>query len=353
MHHLGVGAAHKGQAVTILIDADTVTVIHPDIARLRPTALPIAANMAIGSPLAETVGSARRTAHSSAASHPRTIPSARSADMSSSASHAIPSRLSRSSATLRPSPADTGVRLPHQVGHCDPKIINSVRGRHRCESSQAKAPPTQQAGRFVTDRRRAVDVGAVGNQVPGLVGGQVYAQREELRRRPSPCAIRGSPSKSRCLSKETHDAGKGFCRVDIHRVLVQSNLPCDIKSETTTGGTTRTNLWKTAYLRYPKGRHAVPANGPTAIAGMRRLPDSACHSSIASVSIGLMTAVEPQQRACAARRSASGTKASRSPSAVSTATAKASRRRSRSARSLRSTAWAFNADRRAACLTDC
>jgi hypothetical protein len=153
----------------------------------------------------------------------------------------------------------------------------------------------QQAGRFVTDRRRAVDVGAVGNQVPGLVGGQVYAQSEELRRRPSPSAIRGSPSKSRCLSKETHDAGKGFCRVDIHRVLVQSNLPCDIKPEITTGGTTRTNLWKTAYLRYPKGRHAVPANGPTAIAGMRRLPDSACHSSIASVSTGLMTAVEPQQ----------------------------------------------------------
>jgi hypothetical protein len=30
MHHLGVGAAHKGQAVTILIDANTVTVIHQD-----------------------------------------------------------------------------------------------------------------------------------------------------------------------------------------------------------------------------------------------------------------------------------------------------------------------------------
>jgi transposase InsO family protein len=30
MHHLGVGAAHKGQVVTILIDADTVTVIHQD-----------------------------------------------------------------------------------------------------------------------------------------------------------------------------------------------------------------------------------------------------------------------------------------------------------------------------------
>jgi transposase InsO family protein len=30
MHHLGVGAAHKGQAVTILIDADTGTVIHQD-----------------------------------------------------------------------------------------------------------------------------------------------------------------------------------------------------------------------------------------------------------------------------------------------------------------------------------
>ena len=30
MHHLGVGAAHAGQAVTILIDADTVTVLHTD-----------------------------------------------------------------------------------------------------------------------------------------------------------------------------------------------------------------------------------------------------------------------------------------------------------------------------------
>jgi hypothetical protein len=97
MHHLGVGAAHKGQAVTILIDADTVTVIQSDIARLRPTALPIATNMAIGSPLAETVGSAGSPAHSSAADcincgHPRTIFSARSADMSSIASRANPSR---------------------------------------------------------------------------------------------------------------------------------------------------------------------------------------------------------------------------------------------------------------------
>ena len=30
MHHVGVGAAHAGSAVTILIDADTVTVIHRD-----------------------------------------------------------------------------------------------------------------------------------------------------------------------------------------------------------------------------------------------------------------------------------------------------------------------------------
>jgi hypothetical protein len=30
MHHLGVGAVHAGQAVTILIDADTVTVLHTD-----------------------------------------------------------------------------------------------------------------------------------------------------------------------------------------------------------------------------------------------------------------------------------------------------------------------------------
>jgi hypothetical protein len=30
MHHLGVGAIHAGSAVTILIDPDTVTVIHQD-----------------------------------------------------------------------------------------------------------------------------------------------------------------------------------------------------------------------------------------------------------------------------------------------------------------------------------
>jgi hypothetical protein len=30
MHYLGVGAVHAGQAVTILIDADTVTVLHTD-----------------------------------------------------------------------------------------------------------------------------------------------------------------------------------------------------------------------------------------------------------------------------------------------------------------------------------
>jgi hypothetical protein len=105
-------------------------------------------------------------------------------------------------------------------------------------------------------------------------------------------------------------------------------------------------------------------------------------SSDASVLTALMSVVEPQQpgylshsdavaapvdrfpyrqpsssvivrSACPARRSASRTKAVRSPSAVSTATAKPSSRRSRSARSLRSIAWASNAERRAACLTDC
>jgi len=30
MHHIGVGAAHRGQPVTILIDTDTATVIHQD-----------------------------------------------------------------------------------------------------------------------------------------------------------------------------------------------------------------------------------------------------------------------------------------------------------------------------------
>ena len=46
-------------------------------------------------------------------------------------------------------------------------------------------------------------------------------------------------------------ASKGFCRVDIHRVLVQSNLLRVIEPETTTGRTTRAYLWKTAALRYP------------------------------------------------------------------------------------------------------
>jgi hypothetical protein len=80
----------------------------------------------------------------------------------------------------------------------------------------------QQAGGFATYWHRHVDVDYVRDQVPGLVGGQV--DTEELSRRSSPCAIRGSPSAKRCLSKETHDARKGFCGVDIHRVLVQSNL---------------------------------------------------------------------------------------------------------------------------------
>jgi hypothetical protein len=60
--------------------------------------------------------------------------------------------------------------------------------------------------------------------VPGLVGGQVHAQSEELYRRSSPCTIRGSPSQYRGLSKQTHDAGNSLCRVDIHQVLVQWNL---------------------------------------------------------------------------------------------------------------------------------
>jgi hypothetical protein len=37
MHHLGVGADHKGQAVTILIDADTVTVLHHDTGEVLST----------------------------------------------------------------------------------------------------------------------------------------------------------------------------------------------------------------------------------------------------------------------------------------------------------------------------
>jgi hypothetical protein len=105
-------------------------------ARLRATALPIAAMMAIGSPVAETVASGRRTAHSWTADciscgHPRTIPNARSADLLSSASRANPSL----SSSARPSRADTGARLPYQVGHRGPKIINSVPRRHGRDTS--------------------------------------------------------------------------------------------------------------------------------------------------------------------------------------------------------------------------
>ena len=63
------------------------------------------------------------------------------------------------------------------------------------------APQPQQAGRSATDWHRSVDVSAVREQVPGLVGGQVDTESERLPRRSSPCTIRGSPSAKRCLSK--------------------------------------------------------------------------------------------------------------------------------------------------------
>ena len=37
MHHLGVGAVHAGSAVTILIDPDTVTVLHHDTGEVLST----------------------------------------------------------------------------------------------------------------------------------------------------------------------------------------------------------------------------------------------------------------------------------------------------------------------------
>jgi hypothetical protein len=59
----------------------------------------------------------------------------------------------------------------------------------------------QQAGRFATGGHRPVNVDYVRDQVPALVGGQIDTESEELSRRSSPCAIRGSPSAKRCLSK--------------------------------------------------------------------------------------------------------------------------------------------------------
>jgi hypothetical protein len=57
----------------------------------------------------------------------------------------------------------------------------------------------QQPGGFATGG--PVDVDYVRDQVPGLVGGQVDTESNELSRRSSPRAIRGSPSAKRCLSK--------------------------------------------------------------------------------------------------------------------------------------------------------
>jgi hypothetical protein len=61
-----------------------------------------------------------------------------------------------------------------------PKIINSVRSRYRRETLQQELRRPQQAGRFVTDWHRPLDVGPVRDQVPRLVGGQVHTQGEEL-----------------------------------------------------------------------------------------------------------------------------------------------------------------------------
>ena len=54
-------------------------------------------------------------------------------------------------------------------------------------------------------------------------------------------------------------AGNGFCRVDIHRVLVQSNLLRVIEPETTHRPHNPHIPVETVYLRYPKGRLAVLA----------------------------------------------------------------------------------------------
>jgi hypothetical protein len=111
--------------------------------KLWRRALPI--KIATGSPLAETVGSGGRMAHSSAADliswgHSRTMPSARLADISSNASRASRSLSARSSPTLRRSSVDTGVRLPHQVGH-GPLQIEQRLGRAGC-----RQPMQQQRG---------------------------------------------------------------------------------------------------------------------------------------------------------------------------------------------------------------
>jgi hypothetical protein len=153
--------------------------------RLRSTARPNAAKTAIGSALTETVGSGGRTAHNSAADHiscghQRTIPSARSADMSSSASRANPSLSSRSSSTVRPSAADTGVRLPQPGRPQWPEDHQQRPEPLTAQDVAAVAPPTS-TGRPVR-HRLAPGPGCRCRPGPsaGLVGGQVDTQGEEL-----------------------------------------------------------------------------------------------------------------------------------------------------------------------------
>jgi hypothetical protein len=70
LHHLGVGAAHKSSAVTILIDADTATVIHQDTGdraslrvrkrgidgRLQPQAIVVSSEPILGNVVPGVVG---------------------------------------------------------------------------------------------------------------------------------------------------------------------------------------------------------------------------------------------------------------------------------------------------------
>jgi hypothetical protein len=92
-----------------------------------------------------------------------------------------------------------------------------------------------------------------------------------------------------------------------------------------------------------RSRPASPASG--GLPESPRVPSRRCGTTRPPRATGLVVGHRPHARA---RRSASRTAPSRSPISVSTATAKPSSRRSRSARDLCRTAWPANVERRAA-----
>jgi hypothetical protein len=170
-------------------------------ARLRPTALPIAAKIVIGSPPAETVGSAGMTVHSSAADgiscgQPRTIPSA--GQRTCRAAPRAPNRrccrgAQRPCGPHAPTPVFASHTRSATMARRSSRASGAAIGARRRSSSSADL--SRPAGSSPTGTGPSMAVPS-GTRCPCLVGGQVDRQGEESRRaqvrlhRPEPCRVR-------------------------------------------------------------------------------------------------------------------------------------------------------------------